>query len=554
MEPNAYNFLLRPGGPLEMTLTGHVDDITSLCALLDGRLVSASRDGCIKIWNLSNGHCDRTLRAHAGQMLSLCQLKDGRLLSGSISDYYDTEYGFPISEKHFELWNVESGNCELSCYSLPEDIIRINELDSWYEALNPRKYPTESKLRSLCDRLDSRSIAFRNRQIDDWSCLAESVQVFEGHWWSDNVLIQLDDKRIAAAAPDKSVRICNLPHFLPIVSSNEIESEKSAQDRDSPATDSQIFLSSLSDGRVVVGNREVLSVWDSDCKTSVELSVMDGMLSCLCPLKRNRLATGSMTGYIQIWNSDIHCDITFFEKGHEILFLRATGDDLLVSAMLNGNIKVWNLAYGYCCFNICQVEVISMCSLSDGRLVSLSKNRTIHVWNLGKDQFKRTICGHDDSITALCTLTNGNIASCSNHTINIWSADSSQYLQSNQVGGMVNALCALSDGRLVSGSRDGTIQVWRLEPWQCVASFPGEGVPVLSLCCLHDQSIAIGFDCGNITIRNLQILDSIQVLVGHLQGVSALCRCSTMHLVSGSHDSRLRVWNRTSKVENVSGL
>ena len=69
----------------EMTLKGHTSDVFRVIELNDGvRLASASDDATIKIWNMNKGYvCENTLRGHTDRVFSVIQLKDGRLVSCS---------------------------------------------------------------------------------------------------------------------------------------------------------------------------------------------------------------------------------------------------------------------------------------------------------------------------------------------------------------------------------------------------------------------------------------------------------------------------------------
>ena len=74
-------------GTCATTLTGHTNNVYSVCQLADGRIVSGSEDKSIKVWDLSSnggvGSCVLTLTGHTGYVYSVCQLADGRIVSGS---------------------------------------------------------------------------------------------------------------------------------------------------------------------------------------------------------------------------------------------------------------------------------------------------------------------------------------------------------------------------------------------------------------------------------------------------------------------------------------
>jgi WD40 repeat protein len=52
--------------------------------LNDGRLISGSKDGSLKIWNIEKiGNCEVTLKMHSSEIITCIVLEDGRVMSGS---------------------------------------------------------------------------------------------------------------------------------------------------------------------------------------------------------------------------------------------------------------------------------------------------------------------------------------------------------------------------------------------------------------------------------------------------------------------------------------
>jgi WD40 repeat protein len=84
-------------GDCLLPLEGHTDDITSMCALGDGRLASASKDTTVRVWNAESGAC-LVLNGHTGPVTSVCALGDGQLASAS-------------KDTTVRVWNAESGAC-----------------------------------------------------------------------------------------------------------------------------------------------------------------------------------------------------------------------------------------------------------------------------------------------------------------------------------------------------------------------------------------------------------------------------------------------------------
>lgn len=66
------------GGPLVRTLIGHMMPVNDLALILDNLdVVSASSDGTIRVWSISNGGVLQTLRGHSDVVIGLAVTSDG---------------------------------------------------------------------------------------------------------------------------------------------------------------------------------------------------------------------------------------------------------------------------------------------------------------------------------------------------------------------------------------------------------------------------------------------------------------------------------------------
>ncbi len=76
---------LTVGANCKFTLRGHRGRVLCVAALPRNRIVSASRDKTLKVWDITHGHgmCLQTLRGHTGWVNCVGLLPDGRVVSGS---------------------------------------------------------------------------------------------------------------------------------------------------------------------------------------------------------------------------------------------------------------------------------------------------------------------------------------------------------------------------------------------------------------------------------------------------------------------------------------
>lgn len=72
-----------------------ITSVYPLQSLGAGVVGSTSRDGCIRIWNVDIGVCDRVIEAHRQSTNALLQLPNGHLLTAS-------------EDKSIRVWNVRA--------------------------------------------------------------------------------------------------------------------------------------------------------------------------------------------------------------------------------------------------------------------------------------------------------------------------------------------------------------------------------------------------------------------------------------------------------------
>ena len=85
-------------GHEERTLLAHGGWVSKLALTGDGRVVSGSDDGTVKVWDLNSGQEERTLSGHGGWVMALALTGDGRVVSGS-------------SDGTVKVWDLNSGSC-----------------------------------------------------------------------------------------------------------------------------------------------------------------------------------------------------------------------------------------------------------------------------------------------------------------------------------------------------------------------------------------------------------------------------------------------------------
>ena len=85
-----------PGGPLIQTLKGHAATVTAVAVLDSGRIISASIDNTLRLWDLKSGRVRKTLEGHLGWVTAVAALDGERAMSASV-------------DKTLRVWDLTSG-------------------------------------------------------------------------------------------------------------------------------------------------------------------------------------------------------------------------------------------------------------------------------------------------------------------------------------------------------------------------------------------------------------------------------------------------------------
>jgi hypothetical protein len=149
----------------------------------------------------------------------------------------------------------------------------------------------------------------------------------------------------------------------------------------------------------------------------------------------------------------------------------------VVSASVDGTLKVWNLATGRAEATLeGHATWVTACTVTpDGqRVVSASWDYTLKVWDLASGRAEATLEGHTGRVTACAVTPDGRrvVSASWDKTLKVWDLASGRVEATLEGHARRVTACAVtSDGRrVVSASYDQTLKVWNLQAGACLVT------------------------------------------------------------------------------------
>ena len=187
------------------------------------------------------------------------------------------------------------------------------------------------------------------------------------------------------------------------------------------------------------------------------------------------------------------------------------------------------------------------------RLLSGSADRSLRVWDLGEQApCTHVMEGHKNWVHAVCDAGDGRVVSGSDDcTVRVWRLDDCACeLVLKGHTGYVTAVCLLPGRRLLSGSDDTTLRVWCLDDGSCERELTGHAGDVTCAVVVAGGDLVVSGSRDK-TLRVWRVAPDAggrpcaHTLRGHNNTVYALAALpdSASHVVSGGADSLICLWN-----------
>jgi len=371
-------------------LVGHASVVTACAVTPDGRrVVSASGDRTLKVWDLGSGRLLITLEGHAGPVTACAVTPDGRRV---VSASWD---------RTLELWDLDSGRAlttfeghtdyVTACAVIPDGrrvvsasydgTLKVWDLDSGHLLATFQGHA--HGVTACAVTPDGRRVvsASRDRTLKLWDLDSGRVLVtFEGHaGWVTACAVIPDGRRVVSASDDRTLRLWD-----------------------------------LDDGRL-------LATFEGHTS---------GVNACAITPDGRRVISASNDRTLRVWDLGSNHLLTIFEGHAGVVTACAVTPDgrRVVSASGDRTLKIWDLEGGRLLATLeGHASGVNACAVTpDGRrVVSASNDRTLKVWDLDSGRLLATLEGHAGEVHACVVVPvgRGAVSTSEDHTIKVWSLD-----------------------------------------------------------------------------------------------------------------------------------
>jgi WD40 repeat protein len=547
-------------GTFVRALRGHTDMVTSVAFSPDGKwLASGDQRGVIRIWNVADGTVVREWAAHSEEkIIAVLFSPDGRLLvSGAprAVNIWSTEDWSLVKQLVLAdvlasaAFSSDGRLLAIGSYFINTIIIRLSD---WREVLfipsgaralvfSPNgqslamSYGKGIEIVSLSDGKTLRVLRGHNdtvnylafshdgkllasasvdRTIALWNpSLGQVLRTMTRHTDTVNaVLFSEDDRQLFSVGNDRAIRVWRVAdgrEMRRITGDLPGPARKITVSYDgqlvATALGAEIKLLDLRDGQVV----RTIATQDAVI-TDVEFSPAGQFLAAsLCTSRSPEPESVCLQGEIRLWNVADGQVVRVWGKEHKALITEiefSPDGRMLVSVDVQSQARLWRVSTGEEVWELEDVRAPAAFS-PDGKVLALNGSDGVTLWSLEDRQVLAVI----ESFAAydMVFSADGQVLITSNFDeIQFWGITTKKLLRRlTWHTDLVLALGLSPKGdRLVSGSADRTIKLWRMEDGSLIGSLFGYTSEVTSVAFSPDDKFVISGGEDGIAVWDVDAL------------------------------------------------
>jgi len=549
------------------TLTGHNSSVETCSYSPDGRqILAGGRDGKVKIWNAVTGEEIRPLTGHERPILIARFSPDGKR---AITASQDGTMRLWDADTGGELLVLHSRAGLVSCCDFSPDGKSIVSggadgwLTLWNNSTGEQLFRFEGHERSITCAVfsaDGESVfsASEDGTLKRWNAATgELKKTFEGHEgtvWA--LAVSPDCSRLASVGQDRRLIFWDVERGEALASVTG--------HRDDVRT-----IAFFGDGsRVVSGSWDMtLKVWSLDAAEQIDSeqrAPVEGeyggpqvyMICSCCSRDGAWHAAGSSDGSLRLWDALTGLASGVFPLHRDLVMACAFSPDSkwIISGSWDGSVSLFDVSVRRELAAFALPEMVCSCAFShDGKRMFACSGSVIRVWDVqGSEVRERCSWQAGAESFVSCAISPGGewvVAALESGTFVVWDVLTERPLRSF-AGTSGIACCTLSpDGRRLAAASDpSTVRIRDVESGEQMLDLAGHTLRVVSCNFSPDGSrLVTGSYDQTVRIWDLESPDHVIVLHGHTGQIQDACFTSDgKQIVSTAVDGSVRCWDATT--------
>ncbi|KAJ5808765.1 hypothetical protein N7474_010034 [Penicillium riverlandense] len=278
--------------------------------------------------------------------------------------------------------------------------------------------------------------------------------------------------------------------------------------------------------------------------------------SVACSPSGTLIASGSWDHTIRVWEEESGHLLKILVGHRDVVSSVSFSPDgtLIASASRNGTIKIWDVNNGECLrtFSISKHHKNRVVFSPTGQIAAISEPGTLKIWDPHRGECLNSITSFDGRSPAAFISSERLAVYSSERQIETWDVVKGTCIRVFGHADSADNISVSADKQMVSGSRGNKLEVWGQE-----------GVCLLTLGDPHDETdrqlnrrrgystvaflpngnLISGSRDGSVNIWDLHSGDLLNKMTGHTKSVKSVACTTRGNVVSGGVDNTVRLWN-----------